>query len=152
MGRVLLLLVPVLVSTARAYDFPAGSGRDTFLRVCSQCHSADLVSGLKYSHPKWQQLVYAMAERGSSATSAELDSIVDYLAKAFPPADEPGKVNVNEADAAAIASGLALTDKEAQAIVAYRERHGDFHQWGDLLVIYGVDGKKIEAAKDRIKF
>jgi competence ComEA-like helix-hairpin-helix protein len=45
-----------------------------------------------------------------------------------------------------------LTAKEAEAIVDYRERHGDFHAWGDLLVIYGVDGKKIEAAKERMSF
>ncbi len=37
-------------------------------------------------------------------------------------------------------------------MVKYRERHGDFHAWGDLLIIYGVDGKKIAAAKDKISF
>ncbi len=40
----------------------------------------------------------------------------------------------------------------AGAIVKYRESHGDFRVWGDLLVIYGVDGRKIEAAKDRMTF
>ena len=47
---------------------------------------------------------------------------------------------------------LGLTDEEAAAVVSYRERHGDFHAWGDLLIIYGVDGKKIAAAKDKISF
>ncbi len=151
MQRVLALL-PLLIPAARAYDYPAGAGRDAFLKVCSQCHSADVVTNLKYSRDKWLRMVYSMTERSAAATSSELDSIVDYLAKTFPEVDEPGKVNVNRADAAAIAAGLALTAKESEAIVAYREKHGDFHQWGDLLVIYGVDGKKIEAARDRIAF
>jgi competence protein ComEA len=59
---------------------------------------------------------------------------------------------VNQASAQRIETGLGLTAKEAEAIVQYRDRHGDFRAWGDLLVIYGVDGKKIEAAKDRISF
>jgi DNA uptake protein ComE-like DNA-binding protein len=36
--------------------------------------------------------------------------------------------------------------------VNYRERHGTFREWGELLAIYGVDGRKIEAAKDRMSF
>jgi len=59
---------------------------------------------------------------------------------------------MNKATSKEMETRLGLTEKEAEAIVSYRERHGDFHAPGDLYVIYGVDGTKIEAAKDRISF
>ena len=64
----------------------------------------------------------------------------------------PRKINVNHASAKELEQGLDLTAKEAEAIVRYRERHGDFRAIGDLFVIYGVDGRKIEAAKHKISF
>ena len=93
-----------------------------------------------------------IGDRGAQATRAELDVIADYLFENFPKVEDATKINVNRATAQEIASGLALTSEEAEAVVKYRERHGDFHAWGDLLIIYGVDGKKIEAAKDKISF
>jgi competence ComEA-like helix-hairpin-helix protein len=94
-----------------------------------------------------------MAEqRGARATTEELDAIAAYLTKYFFKVEDPNKVNVNKATAKQIESGLGLTAKEAEAIVVYRESHGEFRVWGDLLVIYGVDGRKIAAAKDRMSF
>jgi competence protein ComEA len=93
-----------------------------------------------------------MSDRGARASTAELDTVAAYLFKNFPKIEDPNKINVNKASAQEIETRLALTTKEAEAIVQYRERHGEYRAWGDLLVIYGVDGKKIEAAKDRISF
>jgi len=59
---------------------------------------------------------------------------------------------VNKAKAAELQSQFSLTPEEADAVVKYRERHGDFREWGELLAIDGVDGRKIEAAKDRMSF
>ena len=53
---------------------------------------------------------------------------------------------------AADAATMGEHGEEADAVVKYRERHGNFRAWGDLLIIYGVDGKKIAAAKDKISF
>ena len=78
--------------------------------------------------------------------------MAEYLYKNFPKIEDASKINVNKASAEEISKGLSLTTKEAEAVVRYRERHGDFREWGDMLVIYGVDGKKIEAAKDRMSF
>jgi competence protein ComEA len=66
--------------------------------------------------------------------------------------EDSTKIKIHKASAQEIATGLALTNEEAEAVVKYRERHGDYHAWGDLLIIYGVDGKKIAAAKDKISF
>jgi competence protein ComEA len=77
---------------------------------------------------------------------------VDYLAKNFGKGGGGEKVNVNKAAAKDIETGLALTTKEAEAIVAYRQKNGDFKTLQDLLKVTGVDAKRIEAAKDKIDF
>ena len=41
---------------------------------------------------------------------------------------------------------------EARALVTYREKHGDYREWGEMLVVYGVDGRKLEAAKEKMSF
>src|SRR5579884_2221101 len=122
---------------------PPGPGRDIIVRECSRCHKPETFSSYHYSKDEYQTVVYRMAQRGVEATAAELDAVVDYLAKNFPRIDDPNKVNINTASAQEIAARLGVTFKEAEAIVAYRGRHGYFKAVGDLFVIYGVDGKKI---------
>jgi competence protein ComEA len=137
---------------ARADDLPDGKGKELILRACVGCHKAEEIAVYRFSKGEYQTIVYRMGDRGAQATRAELDVIADYLFEHFPKIEDTTKINVNKATAQQIAAGLGLTDDEAEAVVKYRERHGDYHAWGDLLIIYGVDGKKIAAVKDRISF
>ena len=142
----------LLSPLARADDLPDGKGKDLILRACVGCHKAEEIAVYRFTKSEYQTIVYRMGDRGAQATRAELDVIADYLFEHFPKIEDSTKINVNKATAQEIAAGLALTMEEAEAVVKYRERHGDFHAWGDLLIIYGVDGKKIAAAKDKISF
>jgi competence protein ComEA len=137
---------------AGAADLPAGPGKELILRACIGCHKAEEIAVYRFSKDEYHAIAYRMGDRGAQATRAELDVIADYLFENFPKVEDAGKINVNKATAQQIASGLALTGAEAEAVVKYRERHGDYRAWGDLLTIYGVDGRKIAAAKDRISF
>lgn len=137
---------------ASADPLPDGKGKDLILRACIGCHKADELTAYRFTKPEYHAIVIRMGERGAQATPAELSIIADYMFEHFPKVEDATKVNVNKASADEIAKGLGLTDQEAAAVVKYRERHGDYHAWGDLLTIYGVDGRKIEAAKDRISF
>ena len=91
-----------------------------------------------------------MKGSGAAATDEECNAIVEYLARNFG-AEEP-RVNVNKVGAAEMETGLSLTSKEAKAIMEYRNQHGDFKEWNDLLKVTGVDAKKLEAARTRIEF
>jgi competence ComEA-like helix-hairpin-helix protein len=142
----------LLSAPARAEDLPDGKGKDLILRACVGCHKAQEIAVYRFTRDEYQTIVYRMGDRGAQATRAELDIIADYLADHFSKVEDSTKINVNKATAQQIADGLALTKEEAEAVVKYRERHGDFRAWGDLLIIYGVDGKKIAAAKDKISF
>lgn len=145
-------MVLVLAAPATAADLPAGAGREVLIRACIGCHKAEEFTVYRHTRDEYRSIVYRMGDRGAPASAKELDEIADYLATNFPKVEDPSKINVNHASAKELEQGLDLTAKEAEAIVRYRERHGDFRAIGDLFVIYGVDGRKIEAAKHKISF
>jgi competence protein ComEA len=140
----------LLILPARAQDLPDGPGKEVLSRVCTQCHGLDQIIELKQTKAEWSALVDTMVSYGAVAKDEEFDTIIDYLAKNFGKAAE--KIKVNKATAKEIETGLALTTKDAEAIVQYRQKNGDFKNLQDLLKVTGVDGKKIEAAKDKIDF
>jgi hypothetical protein len=142
----------LLSPRARADDLPDGKGKELILRACVGCHKAEEIAVYRFTKDEYHTIVYRMGDRGAQATRAELDVIADYLFANFPKIEDRTKINVNKATAQQLAAGLGLTEEEGAAVVKYRDRHGDFHAWGDLLIIYGVDGKKIAAAKDKIGF
>jgi competence protein ComEA len=148
----LAICAGLLSVRAYAADLPDGKGKELILRACVGCHKAEEIAVYRFTKDEYQTIVYRMGDRGAQASRAELDIIAAYLFENFPKIEDATKINVNKASAQEIAKGLNLTNEEAAAVVSYRERHGDYHAWGDLLIIYGVDGKKIAAAKDKISF
>jgi competence protein ComEA len=59
---------------------------------------------------------------------------------------------VNKATASQLASGLGLTTAEAEAVIEYRKKNGDFKTIDDLKKVPEVDAKKLDAKKDRLAF
>ena len=55
------------------------------IRVCSSCHEPEKVADQEFDAAGWKSVVDQMAAEGASATDEEFDTIVKYLAKAFPP-------------------------------------------------------------------
>ncbi len=131
---------------------PEGAGKEIILRECTACHMPDHFTKYQHTNEEWQAIVVRMGTRVRSATKDELETVQKYLATNYPKVEDAGKVNVNKATAKDIETRLNLTPAEAEAVVQYRQRHGDFREWGDMLVIYGVDGLKLQAVKDRMSF
>jgi len=146
------LVFSLLLPWAAAADLPEGPGKDILLRACVGCHKAQEFAAYRHTKDEYQSIVYRMAERGARTSTEELETVAAYLAKNFPKVEDPSRVNVNKATAKQLETVLGLTAKEAQAIIEYRDSHGQFRVWQDLLVIYGVNGRKIEAAEDRMTF
>ena len=145
------LFVPVLAMSLfllQAQDLPAGKGKDLVENTCGSCHGLDVVVAQHATKDGWQSIVDYMVSRGATGTPDEIKSIVDYLAKNFPPA----KTNVNKATSADLQSQLELTAKDADAIVKYRTDHGDFKDFDSLAKVPGVDTAKLTAKKDSIAF
>jgi competence ComEA-like helix-hairpin-helix protein len=129
-----------------------GNGKQVILKECTTCHAPSHFVQYHHTNDEWQAIVTRMGQRAKVSSKEDLEAVYKYLAANFPQVEQAGKVNVNKAGAADIANQLALTPQEAAAIVQYREKHGQFLLWGELLSIYGVDGRKVEAAKDRMSF
>lgn len=65
-------------------NFPPGPARDLTIRVCSQCHTPDIVAEQQNDLDGWKTVVDDMASKGAQGSDEELDQIVHYLATAFP--------------------------------------------------------------------
>ena len=131
-------------------EFPQGPGRDTTLRVCSKCHSPNNILAMGRDRKGWTELISKMVDLGAQGSDEDFTAIADYLTASFPPA--AAKVNVNKASASQLATALTLTTEEANQLVAYREKNGDFETLDDLKKVPAIDPKKFGAAKDAIAF
>jgi competence protein ComEA len=150
----LLVLFGTRLLPAQQQSFPEGQGKDTFLRICSVCHGAQIVLGRGNTVDGWTQVVLNMVQRGAQGSEEEFGEIVQYLAKNFPPKPEGSvvTVNVNKASAEEIKTALNIPLSEGQAIVAHREKNGSFKTVEQVEKVPGVDSAKIESKKDRITF
>src|ERR1700735_4105598 len=152
MNRV-ALLIPFLAMSlvvAQAQDLPAGKGKDLVENTCGSCHGLDVVVAQHSSKDGWASIVDYMVSRGATGTPEEIATIVDYLAKSFPAA--AAKTNVNKASSMDLQSQLELTAKDADAIVKYRNDHGDFQDWDGLAKVPGIAPANVPAKKDGIAF
>ena len=132
-----------------AERLPPGTGKAEVMAVCMECHGVNNIRRQRLSRDEWTSEVSDMLDRGAQATDAQVDVIVDYLTANF---GKDSKIRVNTAPMVEFKGVLGLTAPEAQAVVAYRDAHGDFHSMEDLLKVPGVDGKKIETKKDLLEF
>jgi competence protein ComEA len=129
--------------------FPDGPGKDTLLKTCSKCHSPNLVMANGQDRDGWENTITKMVSLGAVGTDEDFTAILDYLVKNFP---QQSKINVNKATAAELEAGLSLSTKEAEAVVTYRDKNGDFKSVGELKKVPQVDAKKIDAKINRLIF
>ena len=129
-----------------AAELPPGPGRETLVRVCSDCHGVDLFEGQRRTRAQWGEVVRDMIARGANAAGDDEKVMIDYLAAVL------GRVNVNRGSEADIKTTLELSDAESAAIVSYRTTAGELKSLEDLKKVPGLDFSRIEPRKDRITF
>jgi competence protein ComEA len=145
--------VTSLVLLAGAADkpkLPDGAGKETTQRICGACHGAEIVLGKQMTRDGWSQVVINMIQRGAQGNDNEFADIVDYLTNTV--SAEAGKINVNKATAKQLETELEFSDKEAEAILHYRDEKGEFKSIEDLKKVPGVDAAKIDAKKSKLAF
>jgi competence protein ComEA len=144
-ARVFLFLVVAAIARAQSKD---ETPKQTFQRVCIDCHGMEMVDGKHYRREVWQQTVEQMVRRGAQASEDDLQTIVDYLAANY----APTKIHVNSESASDLQLDLPLTSKVASAIVHYRQEHGDFKTLDDLAKVPDLDRAILDENKDRFVF
>jgi len=127
-------------------ELPDGKGKEQVQKICSGCHEVSTVTGIRRTRIGWQTNVEEMVSRGAEGSDEDMEAVVGYLTRFF------GKINVNTASAKDLQSFLGLSDKEAQAIVAYRQQNGNFKDFEQLKKVPGMDGEKLQAKRSQIAF
>jgi mono/diheme cytochrome c family protein len=83
-----VLVVSTTALPAIAQDdvtLPDGAGKPIVQRMCVGCHSLKTVTSKHATKDQWSTIVQQMVSRGADGTDEEIEIVVDYLAKNFPP-------------------------------------------------------------------
>ena len=141
-------LVLLSFTVAADSELPDGKGKDIVENTCTDCHSLERIKAQRRDEDGWTAIMREMIETGASINPDDMTVIVEYLAKNFGP---DKKLNINKAAASEIAEVLQLTSAEADMIVGYRTRNGNFKNLSELEKV-GSLTDKIEAKKALIEF
>lgn len=129
---------------------PEGPGKATFVRVCSKCHTPNIVLANGQNRQGWEDTITKMSGLGAAASDEEFTDILEYLVKNFPPVT--AKVNMNKASASELENQLGFTSKQAADIVAYREKNGDFKTSDDLKKVPQMESRDVDLRRARMVF
>ena len=146
-----VVVAAILGARHAAAQLPEGPGRKETVKLCSQCHAADVVMSVGQDRAGWAATLRKMSALGARGTDEEFRAVLEYLAARFP-AQELPRINVNTATAIELESGLTLRRSQAAAIIAYRSQHGKFSSLEELKQVPGVDAAILETKKDRLTF
>jgi competence protein ComEA len=151
MIKTLILLTAIAAVPMWAQDeLPDGPGKATTIRICTSCHGAEMWSTSHRSADDWDRTITSMTEKGLSISDADYGVVLDYLSKNL--GTQPAKLNVNTATSDQLAKTLGIDPKEADAIVAYRTKNGNFKDLDSLKKVEGLDAAKVDAKKDALSF
>jgi competence protein ComEA len=132
-------------------EFPKGQGRDATLKLCSQCHSVNIILANGQSREGWEDTITKMVHFGAQGNDEDFTDIADYLTANFPPSTVK-KIFVNQATEQDFVTALGVSADEAKAIVAYRDSVKGFNSLDDLKKAPGIDAAKVDANKDKLIF
>jgi competence protein ComEA len=149
LSALLMLAYAGAADEKRAARLPDGPGKEITGRICTECHDAGNFRKARLTSEEWAESVADMVERGAKATPAEIDAVVEYLAKNF---GKDAPVHMDTAPFAEIRAVLGFTVAEARALLESREKHGPPRSFEELLKVPGIDAAKAEAQKSRMVF
>jgi competence protein ComEA len=152
------LVMPVVAGVALTFlagsiraDLPDGTGKQATIRICGKCHSPERAASRRQSRGDWTDTIIKMMKLGAQGSDEEFEAVLSYLSTYFGPR-APGPININKARAIDLEAALLLTRSQAEALVEYRNTHGDFKSLDDLRNVPGFDFKILESKKSRIVF
>lgn len=133
------------VTTQPAEPRP-GPGRETFLKMCSECHRVADVIASRRSRDQWHEVINKMLDKGAVGTDEEAETTLRYLLTSY------GRVNVNKAPAADVVLVLGLEIELADAIIKYRTDNGPFKDFDALARVPGLEVAQLEKIRDAITY
>lgn len=146
-----------------ADQMPDGPGKDITVATCTKCHSITNITGQHKDRDGWTATITKMVGYGATGSDEDFQAILDYVTKNYgldsagaaapaPAATAAHKIAVNTEPATQLATDLGLTDDESKALVAYRDKNGNFKTIDDLKKVPGVDATKFDAHAADLQF
>src|SRR5579872_5527398 len=144
LGGSLLLLATDLPAAAQAVA--AQTPQAAAVKVCSGCHTMQLVMDTPKDYDAWHDTVQSMIDRGAQGTTEEFDLVMQFLF------ENMTTVDINHADQETLATVLHTVPLAADAIIARRniKPFKDLSELEDA--IPGLDRKLLESKKRMIFF
>jgi hypothetical protein len=140
------LFLPLAGLAATAQTAPQETPLSATVKVCTGCHSMEIVTDTPKDYDTWHDTVQSMLDRGARGAPDELDLVMQYLYENMTPVD------VNHADQDALATVLHTTPATADTIIARRTKK-PFKDLGELeSAIPGLDRALLESKKRMIFF
>ena len=134
---------PVQRLTGPAADDPVAR---LFVYTCNECHDAGRITAMRRTKTDWEEVINKMIENGANGTPKDFETIYDFLLRFF------GKVYINSATADDLKTIVGLTQKDADAIVAYRKGHGRFADFDALINMPDAPVEALRKRRDGIVF
>ena len=134
---------PVQQAAAVPADDPAAA---IFANTCAKCHDGARITAMRRTAPEWEDIIKKMIEKGAQGSEKDFETIYDYLLRNY------GKLFINSAPAGDIVTILGLSEKDAKAIVAYRDGKGPFADFEAVKKVPDIDVKKLDERKDAVTF
>ena len=117
-----------------------------FMRLCNDCHDTNQIVSRRRTRTEWEDIITKMVEQGLDGSAKDLETVFAYLNRNY------GKVFINRASADELVAVLTITQKDADAVVAYRKTAGPFADFEAIRKVPGIDIKKLEDKKDAIAY
>jgi mono/diheme cytochrome c family protein len=147
-----LLTTVAAVAAGQTASLPDGEGKAIVTASCGGCHGMDLVTAKAASKEEWAGTIERMKTYGLPLSAQQTTTVVDYLAKSFPPK------GATPAPAAPAAGQAAAADTEAKGILngACASCHGvdlitnkkaDRAEWTDVVDRMKTYGMSLTAAQ-----
>jgi competence protein ComEA len=130
-------------SSSTTTDDPAAA---VFAQTCAKCHEVARITAMRRTSAEWEDVIKKMIEKGAPGSEKDFETVYDYLLRNY------GKVFINGAPAGEIGTILGLSEKDAKAIVAYRESKGPFADFDAVKKVPDIDVKKLDEHKDAVAF
>jgi hypothetical protein len=138
-------LVLVMLATAfpvvaqdDASALPDGAGKPIVQKMCVGCHNLKTVTSQHATKEQWSSIVQQMVSRGAEGTDEEIETVVDYLAKSFPPLDKDKPASADSfgfsfeqgihSDLSPNVSLLTMSQADLHAMLRHWQQHADRSQ------------------------
>ena len=140
------VLLVLLAISAQAQETEATTPQGAATKICSACHSLQIVMDTPKDYDGWHDTVQAMIDRGARGTPEEFDLVMQFLF------ENMTSVDVNHADAETLMATLNAPQAAVDAIIARRASR-PFKNLTELETsVPGLDRARLEAKKRMIFF